>query len=134
MKQPKYISEGVHYLCDIHNVSNDKLNDIDYLELIMTKACKLSNVTVLNIYKHKFEPAGVTTLFSLSESHLSIHTYVDLESENNLGMGMLDFFTCGNSCSPDIGVNYLIDELCSEESIVSMKVFKRGLDCGIVEV
>jgi len=134
LKQVKYISEGVHSLCDLHNVSNDKLNDIDYLESIMIKACKLSGATILNIYKHKFEPAGVTILISLSESHASIHTYVDLDSEDSLGKAMLDFFTCGNSCLPKTGIKYLIDNLCSEESVVSMKVFKRGLDSGIIDL
>ena len=133
MKQIKYISEGVHYLCDLHNISNNKLNDINYLESIMIKACELSGATVLNVYKHKFEPAGVTILITLQESHFSIHTYVDFDNKDGLNKAMCDFFGCG-SCNPEIGIKYLIDNLCSEESVISMKVFKRGLDSGIEEM
>lgn len=135
MKQQKYISEGVSILCDIHNVSNDKLNDIDYLESILIKACELSGTTILNIYKHKFEPAGVTVQISLSESHASIHTYVDLDSENGLGEIFIDFFTCGKMCDPEIGVAFIVNQLCdNDNSILNYKVFKRGLRSGIVDL
>jgi len=133
LKQIKYISEGVHYLCDLHNISNNKLNDINYLKSIMIKACELSGATILNVYKHKFEPSGVTILIGLSESYATIHTYVDLDNKDGLGDCFLDFFTCG-SCNPEIGIKHLIDNLCSEMSAISMKGFKRGLDSGIEEI
>ena len=99
----------------------------------MIKACELSGATILNVYKHKFEPSGVTILIGLSESYATIHTYVDLDNKDGLGDCFLDFFTCG-SCNPEIGIKHLIDNLCSEMSAISMKGFKRGLDSGIEEI
>lgn len=129
-----YLSQGVHCICDIHNVSNNLLNDGELLELILVKACKLSGATVLNISKHKFEPAGWTIQITLSESHASIHTYVDLNNKDGLGEIFLDMFTCGKKCSPEIGVTYIISQLRNEKSNVNVKVLKRGLKGGIVDI
>lgn len=131
----KYISEGVSIICDLHNISNNKLNNGDYLESILIKACELSRTTVLNIYKHKFDPAGVTIQISLSESHLAIHTYVDLDSLDGLGDIFIDFFACGSS-QPEIGIGYMVNQLCegNDSCVVDIKTFKRGLGSGIVEV
>lgn len=134
MKQQKYIEEGTHVIVDIKNVHNFLLENTETIEYIMCEAARLSGANILNIVKHKFEPVGFTCVLLLSESHMSIHTYVD---EDNLVSGMgscyIDFYQCGSG-NPLIGVNYLIDRLCSEESVVSMKVLKRGLDVGIVEI
>lgn len=133
LKQFKYISEGVHAICDIKNIHNFILEDTETIEYIMSEAARLSSANILNIVKHKFEPVGFTCVLLLSESHMSIHTYVD---EDNLvdgfGSCYIDFYQCGNG-NPLVGVNYLINKLCSEESVVNMKVFKRGLDVGIIE-
>lgn len=130
-----YISEGVSIICDLHNVSNNKLNNLEYLESIMLKACELSGATILGINKFKFDPAGVTIIITLSESHFSIHTYVDVNSKNNTGITMLDGFTCGN-CSPEIGVTYIINQLCdgNENAYVDIKTFKRGMKRGIIDL
>ena len=131
----KYISQGVSIICDLHNIPNNKLNNGDYLESILIKACELSRTTILNIYRHKFNPAGYTISITLSESHLNIHTYVDLESLDGLGDIFIDFFACGNS-QPEIGVAYIVNQLCegNDGCIVDMRVFKRGLDSGIVNL
>lgn len=129
----KYISEGVSIICDIKNIHNFILEDINTIEFTMCEAVRLSGANILNISKHKFEPVGFTCVLLLSESHMSIHTYVDEDNlVDGLGSCYIDFYQCGSG-NPLIGVKYLISKLCSEESVVSMKVFKRGLDCGIVE-
>lgn len=132
MKQ--YVSQGVHILLDGYNVSNSLLNNSEYLESILIKACELSGATVLGSIEHKFNPVGVTLIVMLSESHFSIHTYVDLENKDDLGMFMSDGFTCGEKCKPEIGIAYIVNQLCNEKSIINTKTIKRGLRSGIVDL
>jgi len=61
--------------------------------------------------------------------------YLDMDDfVNGFGSAYIDAYTCGEDCIPMIGINYLIDRLCTDESIVSMKVLKRGLDSGIIDL
>lgn len=108
--EKKYLAEGIHLIYDIYNVDNKLLNDGDFLEKMLVKASELSGATVLGVSKHKFEPAGYSVLVSLSESHASIHTYVDLDNDNG-SSAMCDIFTCGNSCFPMKGIDYILEVL-----------------------
>lgn len=135
MKQVKYLEEGRHIIVDIKNIHNCILEDTETIEYIMCEVARLSGAKILGISKHKFKPVGFTCVLLLSESHMSIHTYVDEDNlANGFGSCYADLYTCGTTCNPEIGIKYLIERLCSEESIVSMKVFKRGLDSGIEEM
>lgn len=132
MKQKQYISEGVHALVDLFGVSNSLLDDGTFLESIMREACELSGAEILSVTKHKFEPAGWTILVSLSESHASIHTYVDLNNEDGLGEIFLDFFTCGKKALPQIGATYIVNKLSPLS--FNMEILQRGFRCGIVNL
>lgn len=55
------------------------LNDVALLEAMCKDVVKGSGLTIMNYQTHQFEPYGVTMLFLLAESHLSIHTW----PENN---------------------------------------------------
>jgi len=130
-----YLPIGVHIILDLKNIHNFLLHDIETVEFIMCKAAELSGAKILSVAKHKFEPAGFTCVVLLSESHFSIHTYLDMDDfVNGFGSAYIDAYTCGEDCIPMIGINYLIDRLCTDESIVSMKVLKRGLDSGIIDL
>lgn len=128
-----YLPNGTHCICDLHNISNGLLDDSDFLEQIMRKACELSGATVLSSNTNKFEPAGCTITLNLSESHASIHTYVNLKNRDGLGECFIDIFSCGN-CSPIIGITYIINQLCTDESIVNIKTLKRGQKGGIADL
>ena len=130
----KYLSHGTHILLDAFNVSNKLLNDSDYLKSILINAANLSGVTVLGSIEHKFNPVGVTLIVMLSESHFSIHTYVDLDNKSDFGMFMADGFTCGSQCNPEIGIAYIVNNLCTDSSIVNIKTLSRGSKNGIVDL
>ena len=129
-----YVSEGIHILLDAYEVSNKLLNNSEYLESVLIKACELSGATVLGTIEHKFNPVGVTLIVMLSESHFSIHTYVDLENKDDMGMFMVDGFTCGLNCKPEIGIAYIVNQLCNDRSVMNVKTFKRGFRGGIVDL
>ena len=55
---------------------------------------------------HKFDPQGVTSIAMLAESHISIHTWLAEK-----GMAVCDIFTCGDTATPEDGVEYMKQQL-----------------------
>ena len=80
---------GTTLQIDIINVDSKKLDDIDFLKGFLNKVIDTHNVTKLDSVEHKFEPQGVTVVYLLAESHLSIHTWPEKNA------AAIDFFTCG---------------------------------------
>ena len=92
---------GIHLLIDFWGAS--RLDEIDYIELALHKAAIACGATVLAIHLHSFgENAGVTGVAMLAESHISIHTWPEIEYV------ALDVFMCGNS-KPHLALPVLHD-------------------------
>jgi S-adenosylmethionine decarboxylase len=73
----------------VYGVDFDLLNNAIELEKVMLKGIKRANMTVLNVFQYCFYPQGCTIVISLSESHVSCHTW----PEN--GCVAVDVYTCG---------------------------------------
>jgi len=56
------------------------LNDAKKIKKMLREIVKVCNLTILKTATHKFEPYGLTSLFLLSESHVSIHTWPENDS------------------------------------------------------
>lgn len=82
-------SMGQHLILEVYNVSFELLNDLSRIEEVLTEGIKRANMTILNTFKHQFTPQGVTLLFALAESHVSIHTFPEHGSLS------ADAYTCG---------------------------------------
>ena len=81
---------GMHLLIDFWGASH--LDDIEYIELALNNAALACGATVLAIHLHSFgQNAGVTGVAMLAESHISIHTWPEIE------YAALDVFMCGNN-------------------------------------
>ena len=84
-------SSGKHMICDIKNIKNHTLiHDLSGLMHILDHICDANNFTILNKIEHRFEPQGISILYLLSESHISIHTFPE---RNYIA---LDLYTCRN--------------------------------------
>ena len=101
----EYKTIGQHVMTDAWGIDFDVLNDIDFLKEHMKKAAEIIGATILTTEGWKFEPAGVTVVVILSESHLSIHTYPEK------GFAALDGYTCGERIDPEPGMEYLLSVL-----------------------
>jgi S-adenosylmethionine decarboxylase len=101
----EYKTIGQHVMTDAWGIDFDVLNDIDFLQEHMKKAAEIIGATILTTEGWKFEPAGVTVVVILSESHLSIHTYPEK------GFAALDGYTCGERIDPEPGIEYLLSVL-----------------------
>lgn len=87
---------GTHFILDLFDVKSEifanNLSKLNYhlFDAYIQESLKKNKMTVLNVQEHHFNSDGAfTSLYLLSESHLSIHTW----PENNFIA--VDVFTCG---------------------------------------
>jgi len=80
---------GKHMICDIKEIQNKSLlHDLEGIKTILDTICNQNDFSVLEKIEYKFHPEGLTILYLLSESHISIHTFPE---RNYIA---LDLYTC----------------------------------------
>lgn len=90
---------GNHLLIDFFEAKN--LTDLEVIRDAMMKASDICGATVLDVKLHHFgEGHGVTGVAVLAESHMSIHTWPELN------YAALDVFMCG-ACDPTLALPLL---------------------------
>ena len=109
-----------HILFTLKECNVDLLEDQQYVRMTLYNAAKETKSTLLNLSVHKFEPQGMTGIAMLAESHISIHTWPEK------GMAVCDVFTCGDTATPELGVEYMKEQLKATD-IVSHE-FVRPLE------
>ncbi|MFB8765417.1 adenosylmethionine decarboxylase [Nocardiopsis alba] len=109
---------GTHVLCDISEVSPETIENDDLILDAVVRGIKSSGATLCGTREKKFEPLGVTAVFVLSESHVSVHTYPERRSL------FVDAFTCGTRCDPEQIVEEVLRALGPCEARTS--VIQRG--------
>ncbi len=83
------VSTGKHMICDLTNVRNvARLESMESMHELLEDVCNKYDFTILTKSQHKFEPHGLTILYMLSESHISIHTFPEKQYL------ALDLYTC----------------------------------------
>jgi S-adenosylmethionine decarboxylase proenzyme len=83
------IVKGTHIIIDIYNIYDNKpLKMNDSIIQILDNIVDEFKLNVVNKAIHQFEPFGVTAVYVLSESHLSIHTFVEEKKVS------IDLYTC----------------------------------------
>ena len=72
---------GKQVLIDVKNVNSEKIKTIEDIKPFMDKVVEVLKLNVVGECSHQFKKDnnlhGVTMVYLLSESHLSIHTFVD---------------------------------------------------------
>lgn len=111
---------GTHVLLDLHSVEEELLIDESFIENTLKESAKIAKSEILNVYTHKFDGAGgVTTVIALAESHLSIHTWPELNKAT------IDIYMCGKG-RPEIASEYILEKFNPKSYKISS--FKRGED------
>lgn len=122
-----YEFSGTHFISSYTGCKAGTLGNIDALRKAMTEAVAQSGATILKMIDHPFESMdpngeqGYTSIYLLSESHASIHTYPEV------GSCFVDMFTCGTRCSYEKFDSYLRDYL--QPSDYNVQVIRR--DTGL---
>lgn len=81
--------KGTHLLLDIIDIQDiTAIHSVANLTQKMDDICSIFRYEVLNRYVHNFQPHGTSIVYTLCESHFTIHTY----PENNYVA--IDLYTC----------------------------------------
>ena len=80
---------GKHMIIDLKEIKNDLLiHDLEKIKSLLDTICENYDFSILNKSEHVFEPQGLTILYLLSESHISIHTFPEKQYI------AIDLYTC----------------------------------------
>ena len=93
---------GHHVLVSLYGIAFNLLDNSEGIKRAFEEAVKVCGATVLNRFSHQFVPQGITIVYALAESHISIHTFPEK------GSCAIDVYTCGSMNSRG-GVQVLID-------------------------
>ena len=83
-RSPKY----THLLLEFRGCSAERLNDRAAIRRLLDKAAASCSLHVLHRRIHAFAPHGLTGYVLLRESHISIHTWPELQ------FALLDVLSC----------------------------------------
>lgn len=96
---------GIHVFSDVSHIDDHRVTDHPLILAALERGIAASGATICDLSVKEFEPAGLTALYLLSESHVSVHTYPE---QNSL---FVDAFTCGESCEPQRIIDSLLQAL-----------------------
>jgi len=103
---------GKHLIIDIKNIKNeDIINDIDKLKTVMDSICEKYDFNILQKIEHTFDPQGISIIYLLSESHMTIHTFPEKKYI------AFDLYTCREYPNNDVYneiQNYITQEFKSD--------------------
>lgn len=108
---------GRHVLCDMFGAC--KLDSAAFAESAIRRAIEAAGATMLNIYVHKFESAGVAAVAALAESHIAVHTWPEHD------VVTVDAFTCGDA-DPQRAIDELLRIYAPER--YEVRSIARGAD------
>lgn len=107
---------GAHLLIDYWGAS--RLNDSKLMERVLREAAEAAGATVLHVHVHEFGGGGVSGVAVLAESHISVHTWPEMD------YAAFDVFMCGN-CEPQRAEKILKSYF--HPARVEMSEQKRGI-------
>jgi len=82
---------GSHLILDFHGVTSVDLNSYEEVHNVLLSAIKKTDCTVCGHQVKTFDPQGLTIVYLLSESHMSIHTWPEHKA------CAIDFYNCGEN-------------------------------------
>lgn len=107
-----------HLIIDLFGCDKSILDDIKFIEGVLTEAAIIAKTTILHTYFHKFAPQGVSGVVVIAESHISIHTWPEF------GHAAIDVFTCGNHAIPEKAASFIKEKFGAANT--DEKILSRG--------
>ena len=115
-----FVRPGLHLLIDFWDAQH--LQDAYVIEQAMRDAATACGASIIEIKLHEFgKDAGITGVAILAESHISIHTWPEI---NYIA---LDVFVCGN-CDPSLALAVL--KASFKPKKVKVSEHHRGVNLG----
>jgi len=79
---------GVHIVVDLFGVDPRLISTVNVVKPILDEAIEKSKLVVINSFFHQFNPHGVSCVYLLATSHVSLHSWPEI------GYAALDIFVC----------------------------------------
>lgn len=108
---------AIHIIAELYGVAKEKISRIENVQKILNRAISKSGLHVVSSNFYQFEPFGVSVVYLLRESHLSIHTWPEHEYV------CLDIFTCGEDACALKTFEILLEEFKPKK--VKKKILRR---------
>src|SRR5437867_8834963 len=106
---------GRHLLLEMFDCDPDAINNLEAVKGALVEAAKRAQATIVDVVFHEFNPFGISGVVVIAESHLAIHTWPEYR------YAAVDIFSCGETLQPEVGANYLVEQVAAERtSIVEM--------------
>lgn len=113
---------GKHLICDFKDIKNlILLNNLTKLKQLFKNICQEHNFIILGELEHSFEPQGISIVFLLSESHISLHTFPEKQFMS------FDLYSCRQYENNDDYIKIfksVVDELNASERS-SLQIIER---------
>lgn len=112
-----YLKNGVgrHLIAEFFGVKN--ILSKKEVKKVLVEAAKIMGAKVVKIFVHQFSPQGLTAIAIISESHLAIHDWPELNYV------AVDIFTCGQA-NPYLALEILKEKYLPKKA--KIKEIKRG--------
>ncbi|MCW1933749.1 adenosylmethionine decarboxylase [Pararhodobacter zhoushanensis] len=108
-------SPGLHLILDLFGA--EALTESERLETTLTEAARRAGASVLATQFRAFSGGGVTGMVLLAESHISIHTWPEMD------FAAVDIFMCG-AAKPEAARDWI--EACLRPKRVVVHRIARG--------
>ena len=112
----KILYAGIHIVADFW--FSKSVEDPQEIKNILRNAALAAQSTPIKFSVHKFSPHGITGLVLLAESHISIHSWPEIQYL------AIDIFTCGKDSKPHLALKYLKKAFRPKK--VEIQEIKRG--------
>lgn len=114
---------GNHLILDFVGVKGVNLDSFEELDLKLREVLSHTSVHIEGSLNKKFQPQGVTILYLLSESHVSIHTWPETQS------CAIDFYHCGPHSTTNLQIaEERLCELFGWGNCTTAVLLNRGQD------
>jgi S-adenosylmethionine decarboxylase proenzyme len=109
---------GREIIADLKGCDPRVIDDEQLLKRLVQEAIRTTKHHLLDLTVRKFHPIGVTVVGILAESHISLHTYPEINYV------AIDIFTCGKN-KPEPILEYLQEKFGAKE--VRWEYLRRGV-------
>lgn len=110
---------GFHICADFYGCNGKMLDDYNFIKDTLLQAVKKSDMNLINLKLHKFQPHGLTGYALLSTSHLAIHTW------SELNYASIDIYSCGEKEGVVNAFLFILSRLNPKN--IMMKSFTRSM-------
>lgn len=110
---------GIHIIAEFLGVDQEKISRVERTREILDRVVSKSGFRAISSSFHQFEPYGVSAVYLLAESHLSVHTWPEY------GYVAVDIFSCGGDDPALRAFELLVEEF--QPKVVEKRIIRRNL-------